>query len=100
MTSAAMNLRVRRMGAGSSIAHAVPARPRPVCAAFARGADAPPTRLRPLRCGPLREGLRIQRRAAMLPKTILVPTDLSLHAETAFEYACELAVKLDATIHL
>ena len=36
----------------------------------------------------------------MLPKHILVPTDLSLHAETAFEYACELAVKLDATIHL
>lgn len=36
----------------------------------------------------------------MLPKNILVPTDLSLHAEAAFEYACELAVKLDATVHL
>lgn len=36
----------------------------------------------------------------MLPKNILVPTDLSLHAEAAFEYACELALKLDATVHL
>jgi nucleotide-binding universal stress UspA family protein len=36
----------------------------------------------------------------MLPKNILVPTDLSPHAEAAFEYACELAVKLDATVHL
>lgn len=36
----------------------------------------------------------------MLPKNILVPTDLSPHAEEAFEYACELAVKLDATVHL
>ena len=36
----------------------------------------------------------------MLPKTILVPTDLSPHAEAAFDYACELAVKLDATVHL
>lgn len=36
----------------------------------------------------------------MLPKQILVPTDLSLHAEAAFEYACELAQKLDATVHL
>ncbi len=38
--------------------------------------------------------------AAMLPKNILVPTDLSPHAEAAFEYACELAAKLDATVHL
>jgi nucleotide-binding universal stress UspA family protein len=36
----------------------------------------------------------------MLPKTILVPTDLSPHAEAAFAYACELAIKLDATVHL
>jgi nucleotide-binding universal stress UspA family protein len=36
----------------------------------------------------------------MLPKNILVPTDLSLHAEEAFLYACELALKLDATVHL
>jgi nucleotide-binding universal stress UspA family protein len=36
----------------------------------------------------------------MLPKNILVPTDLSPHAEEAFLYACELAVKLDATVHL
>ena len=36
----------------------------------------------------------------MLPKNILVPTDLSPHAEAAFDYACELAEKLDATIHL
>jgi nucleotide-binding universal stress UspA family protein len=36
----------------------------------------------------------------MLPKNILVPTDLSVHAEEAFDYACELALKLDATVHL
>src|SRR5262245_48171290 len=36
----------------------------------------------------------------MLPKHILVPTDLSAYAEEAFEYACELANKLDATVHL
>ena len=36
----------------------------------------------------------------MLPKNILVPTDLSPHAEEALDYACELAVKLDATVHL
>lgn len=36
----------------------------------------------------------------MLPKNILVPTDLSPHAEAAFDYACELAAKLDATVHL
>ena len=36
----------------------------------------------------------------MLPKNILVPTDLSVHAEDAFYYACELAQRLDATVHL
>ena len=36
----------------------------------------------------------------MLPKNILVPTDLSEGAEEALDYACELARKLDATIHL
>jgi universal stress protein A len=36
----------------------------------------------------------------MLPKNILVPTDLSAHAEEALDYACELAAKLDATVHL
>ena len=36
----------------------------------------------------------------MLPKTILVPTDLSDGAEQALIYACELAAKLGATVHL
>ena len=36
----------------------------------------------------------------MLPKNILVPTDLSEHAEDALDYACELAAKLDATVHI
>lgn len=36
----------------------------------------------------------------MLPKTILVPTDLSEGAEQALDYACELAQMLGATIHL
>ena len=36
----------------------------------------------------------------MLPKTILVPTDLSEGAEEALDYACELARKFNATIHL
>ena len=36
----------------------------------------------------------------MLPKNILVPTDLSEGAEFALDYACELATKLEATIHL
>lgn len=36
----------------------------------------------------------------MLPKHILVPTDLSEGAEQALEYACELARRLDAEIHL
>jgi nucleotide-binding universal stress UspA family protein len=36
----------------------------------------------------------------MLPKHILVPTDLSEGAEQALAYACELARSLDAEIHL
>jgi nucleotide-binding universal stress UspA family protein len=36
----------------------------------------------------------------MLPKNILVPTDLSEGAEEALDYACELAARLDATVHL
>ncbi len=36
----------------------------------------------------------------MLPKHILVPTDLSEGAEHALDYACELAQRLDATVHL
>lgn len=36
----------------------------------------------------------------MLPKTILVPTDFSPNADQALDYACELAAKLGATIHL
>ncbi|MBA3538063.1 MAG: universal stress protein [Deltaproteobacteria bacterium] len=35
----------------------------------------------------------------MLPKNILVPTDLSEGAEHALDYACELAQKLGATVH-
>jgi nucleotide-binding universal stress UspA family protein len=36
----------------------------------------------------------------VLPKNILVPTDLSKGAEEALDYACELARKLGAKIHL
>ena len=36
----------------------------------------------------------------MLPKTILVPTDFSPNADQALDYACELAGKLGATVHL
>src|SRR5438094_9481354 len=36
----------------------------------------------------------------MLPKNILVPTDLSEGAEEALDYACELARKFNAKIHL
>jgi len=36
----------------------------------------------------------------MLPKHILVPTDLSAGAEQALEYACDLARALGAEIHL
>jgi nucleotide-binding universal stress UspA family protein len=35
-----------------------------------------------------------------LPKTILVPTDFSSHAEQALDFALELANKLDATVHV
>lgn len=36
----------------------------------------------------------------MLPKNILVPTDLSEGAEEALDYACELATQFGATVHL
>ena len=36
----------------------------------------------------------------MLPKNILVPTDLSETAEEALDYACELARTFGATVHL
>ncbi len=36
----------------------------------------------------------------VLPKNILVPTDLGEGAEEALDYACELAQKFGATIHL
>ena len=36
----------------------------------------------------------------MIPKQILVPTDLSDGAEQALDYACELARTLGAQIHL
>ncbi len=36
----------------------------------------------------------------MLPKTILVPTDLSEGAEEALTYACEIASRFGATVHL
>jgi nucleotide-binding universal stress UspA family protein len=35
-----------------------------------------------------------------LPRTILVPTDFSEHADHALEYAVELATRFDATVHL
>lgn len=35
-----------------------------------------------------------------LPRTILVATDFSEHADVALEYAAELATRFDATIHL
>jgi nucleotide-binding universal stress UspA family protein len=38
--------------------------------------------------------------ALMLPKVILVPTDLSENAEEALDYACELARTLGAKLHL
>lgn len=36
----------------------------------------------------------------MTPQSILVPTDFSAGAETALDYACALAVKLGATVHV
>lgn len=35
-----------------------------------------------------------------LPRTILVPTDFSEHADQALEYAAALAAQIDAKIHL
>src|SRR5215510_460464 len=55
----------------------------------------------PFRDGPIcEEVIRKQRGAPMLPKHILVPTDLSAGAEQALEYACDLARTLGAKIHL
>jgi nucleotide-binding universal stress UspA family protein len=45
--------------------------------------------------GALREGLPV-----MLPRTILVATDFSEHADAALAYAAELGAHLDATLHL
>jgi glycine betaine transporter len=45
-------------------------------------------------------GLKHEVTVAMLPTNILVPTDLSEGAEEALDYACELAAKFGATIHL
>lgn len=45
-------------------------------------------------------GLKHEVRMPMLPKNILVPTDLSEGAEEALDYACELAAQFGATIHL
>ena len=36
----------------------------------------------------------------MLPKNILVPTDMSDGAEEALDFACELAQTFGATVHL
>lgn len=36
----------------------------------------------------------------MLPRTILVPIDFSANATRALDYACDLAAKLGATVHL
>ena len=38
--------------------------------------------------------------STMLPKNILVPTDLSAGAEEALDFACELARTFGATVHL
>lgn len=45
-------------------------------------------------------GLKYEDKNLMLPTNILVPTDLSEGAEEALDYACELAAKFGATIHL
>jgi universal stress protein A len=42
----------------------------------------------------------VDKGATMLPKVILVPTDLSESAEEALDYACELARTLGAKLHL
>ena len=36
----------------------------------------------------------------MTPKHLLVPIDFSQSAERALDYACDLAAKLDATVHI
>ena len=36
----------------------------------------------------------------MLPKNVLVPTDMSEGADEALDYACELARTFGATVHL
>ena len=41
----------------------------------------------------------MKRISSMLPKNILVPTDLSAGAEEALDYACELARTFGATVH-
>lgn len=48
----------------------------------------------------MRSGLKHEVINRMLPKNILVPTDLSEGAEEALDYACELAAQFGATIHL
>ena len=48
----------------------------------------------------MRSGLKHEVRNRMLPKNILVPTDLGEGAEEALDYACELAAQFGATIHL
>src|SRR5688572_6510846 len=82
MTSAAMNLRVSRIPCEFYRVLRTPC-------GFARH------RAWPASCNPFAQGAR-----PMLPKNILVPTDLSEYAEEALDYACELAAKLDATIHI
>jgi len=47
-----------------------------------------------------RGGPGCEPRTIVLPKIILVPTDLSEGAEEALDYACELARKFNAKIHL
>lgn len=42
----------------------------------------------------------VKSQQVMLPKHILVPTDLSEGAEEALDYACELARKFGAKVHL
>src|SRR5262249_22458122 len=50
--------------------------------------------------GSTRSGLERERNQGVLPKTILVPTDLGDSAEEALDYACELAERFGATVHL
>ena len=53
----------------------------------------------------VKKGLRtlariLNRSISVLPRNILVPTDLSEGAEEALDYACELATKFGAKVHL